>query len=59
MGVTLDLLVQLVGEELLSPAKFSMSVHNASAGAVSQVAANRAGHTAIAGGARTLTAGLT
>lgn len=59
MGVTLELLRLLVGRELLSPAKFSMSVHNAAAGAASQILANRAGHTAIAAGSSTLTAGLT
>ncbi len=46
-------------DEILSPAKFSISVHNAAAGAASQIVANRAGHTAIAAGFRTLTAGLT
>jgi hypothetical protein len=59
MGVTFDLLVLLAKNELLSPAKFSISVHNAAAGAASQIVTNRAGHTAIAAGARTLTAGLT
>jgi hypothetical protein len=59
MGVTVDLLVMLANSELLSPAKFSISVHNAAAGAASQILANRAGHTAIAAGGRTLSAGLT
>ncbi len=59
MGVTFDLLVLLAKNELLSPAKFSISVHNAAAGAASQIVINRAGHTAIAAGVRTLTAGLT
>jgi hypothetical protein len=59
MGVTFDLLVLLAKNELLSPAKFSISVHNAAAGAASQIVINRAGHTAIAAGAHTLTAGLT
>ncbi|MBI1359102.1 MAG: hypothetical protein GC155_02335 [Alphaproteobacteria bacterium] len=59
MGVTLDLLMLLCRDEILSPAKFSMSVHNAAAGAISQIVSNRAGHTAIAAGARTLAAGLT
>jgi hypothetical protein len=59
MGVTLDLLVLLARHELLSPAKFSISVHNAAAGAASQILTNRAGHTALAAGIRSLTAGLT
>jgi hypothetical protein len=59
MGVTLDLLVLLANNELLSPAKFSISVHNAAAGAASQIVVNRAGHTAIAAGVRSLAAGLT
>jgi hypothetical protein len=59
MALTLDLLGQLIGKELLSPAKFSMSVHNAAVGAASQILANRAGHTAIAAGQATLSAGLT
>lgn len=59
MGVTFDLLALLCRDEILSPAKFSISVHNAAAGAASQIVANRAGHTAIAAGAHTLTAGLT
>ena len=59
MGVTFDLLVLLAKNELLSPAKFSISVHNAAAGAASQIVVNRAGHTAIAAGERTLAAGLT
>jgi hypothetical protein len=59
MALTLDLLVQVVGGEVLSPAKFSMSVHNAAAGAASLIAQNRAGHTAVAAGAGSLKAGLT
>jgi Beta-ketoacyl synthase, N-terminal domain len=59
MGVTFDLLVLLAKSELLSPAKFSISVHNAAAGAASQIVVNRAGHIAIAAGVRTLAAGLT
>jgi hypothetical protein len=59
MGVTLDLLVLLAKNELLSPAKFSISVHNAAAGAASQILVNRAGHTAVAAGPRSLAAGLT
>lgn len=59
MGVTADLLALLANSELLSPAKFSISVHNAAAGAASQIVANRGGHTAIAAGAASLRAGLT
>lgn len=59
MAVTFDLLAQIVGDELLSPAKFSVSVHNAAAGAASMVARNRAGHTAVSALERTAAAGLT
>ncbi|MDZ4759894.1 MAG: beta-ketoacyl synthase chain length factor [Alphaproteobacteria bacterium] len=59
MGVTLDLLVQLIQPETLSPAKFTVSVHNAAAGTASQILRNRAGHTAVAAGMKSLKAGLT
>ena len=59
MSVTFDLLLLLAKNELLSPAKFSISVHNAAAGAASQILVNRAGHTAVAAGIGTLRAGLT
>jgi hypothetical protein len=59
MSVMTELLMQLATGELLSPARFSMSVHNAAVGAASQLAANRGGHTAIAAGEASLTAGLT
>lgn len=59
MAVTLELLTQIVGGELLSPARFSVSVHNAAAGVVSQIVRNRAGHTAIAAMERSAAAGLT
>jgi hypothetical protein len=59
MAVTFDLLTQVVADELLSPAKFSVSVHNAAAGAASMVAKNRAGHTAVSALDRTAAAGLT
>lgn len=59
MQLTTDLLVQLARDEVLSPAKFSMAVHNASIGVTSQIIANRAGHTSVAAGERSLAAGLT
>ena len=59
MAVTFDLLTQVITDDLLSPAKFSVSVHNAAAGAASMVAKNRAGHTAVSGLERTVAAGLT
>jgi hypothetical protein len=59
MAVTFDLLTQVVTDELLSPAKFSVSVHNAAAGAASLIAKNRGGHTAISALGRSLAAGLT
>ena len=59
MSVMTELLMQLAQGELLSPARFSMSVHNAAVGAASLLAANRGGHTAIAAGEASLTAGLT
>lgn len=59
MQLTQDLLVQLVGRELLSPAKFSMSVHNAAAGISSLITGNKGGHTAVSAGGRSLQAGLT
>lgn len=59
MAVTLDLLNALVERDLLSPARFSASVHNAAVGLATQLTANRRAHTAIAAGANTLAAGLT
>jgi len=59
MSVTLDLLNALVDRDLLSPARFSASVHNAAVGLATQLTANRRAHTAIAAGADTLAAGLT
>jgi hypothetical protein len=56
---TLDLLSDLARGELLSPATFSMSVHNAAAGLVGQALGQKVNHTAIAGGAQSLAAGLT
>lgn len=59
MDLTTDLLMQLAANELMSPAKFSMSVHNAAVGAASQMTANRAGHTAVAAARRSMAAGFT
>lgn len=59
MDLTTDILLQLANNEIVSPAKFSMSVHNAALGAASQMTANRAGHTAVAAGPRSMAAGLT
>ncbi len=59
MTVTLDLLNALVERDLLSPARFSASVHNAAVGLATQLTLNRRAHTAIAAGANTLAAGLT
>jgi len=52
------LLVDLVEEGPLSPAGFSLSVHNAVPGAVDLVRKSRVGHTAIAAGSESLSAGL-
>jgi hypothetical protein len=59
MAIAVDLLRRLSERDLLSPALFSMSVHNAAAGCASQITGNRGGHTAVAAGPRTLAAGLT
>lgn len=53
------LLESLAAREILSPSDFSISVHNAAPGLASQIARNRAGHTAIAGDARSFSAALT
>ena len=52
------LLKSLVAEELLSPAAFSLSVHNAVPGVMDIVRKSRVGHTAIAAGTESLSAGL-
>jgi hypothetical protein len=56
---TLRLLADLARGELLSPALFALSVHNAPAGALSLAMTGAGDHTAIAGGAETLPAALT
>ena len=53
---TLQLLKQLNGEDVLSPTRFSLSVHNASVGLASQLMKIHADYSAIAAGARTLNA---
>jgi hypothetical protein len=52
------LLTELVAGGLLSPAAFSLSVHNAAPGVMDLVRKSRVGHTAIAAGTQSLSAGL-
>ena len=59
METACGLLAMLAARETLSPSDFSISVHNAAPGLVSQIAKNRAGHSAVSGGRNTLAAGLT
>ncbi len=59
MELMTALFEQLARQEILSPAKFSMSVHNAAMAAASQMTGNRAGHTAVGAGRRSLAAGFT
>jgi hypothetical protein len=59
LSITVDLLRDLLTGELLSPAKFSISVHNAPAGMIGLAFGRVGNHTAIAGGAESLAAGLT
>lgn len=54
----LSLIQNLVRDEELSPADFSLSVHNAIAGLISIANANHAGHTALAAGSDSFCAGL-
>jgi hypothetical protein len=56
---TIELLTDLAHDALLSPATFSISVHNAPAGLLGQCLGLSASHTAIAGDAASLSAGLT
>ncbi|MEQ8266963.1 MAG: beta-ketoacyl synthase chain length factor [Parvibaculum sp.] len=53
-----QLLVSLAGGEPMSPAGFSMSVHNTVPGVLDLARTARIGHTAIAAGAETLSAGF-
>jgi hypothetical protein len=55
---TLRILTALAGDEPVSPADFSLSVHNALAGLLSIAWRNRTGHTTIAARAKTFEAGL-
>ena len=56
--VTLELLQQLAKNELLSPLKFGLSVHNASAGLFSIASKNKSPSTTIASGNETFACGL-
>ena len=58
LQATVSLLSDLAKRELLSPATFSLSVHNAHAGILAQCVGAHGSHTAIAGGAQSLHAGL-
>lgn len=58
LALAAGLLGDVVTGGLLSPAAFSLSVHNAPAGVLDIFRGSRIGHTAIAGGAESLTAGL-
>jgi len=53
-----SLLRSISAREPLSPMTFSLSVHNAAAGLVEQIRGDHTGHTALAAGRDTLTAGL-
>lgn len=53
LGYTVSLLRALAAEELLSPATFSLSVHNAAAGLFSILRADRSESTALAAGEET------
>lgn len=55
---TFSMLQMLAGEDAVSPADFSMSVHNALAGLMSIATGNRKGHTALAAGRDTFGYGL-
>jgi hypothetical protein len=54
-----ELLSDLSAHTLLSPTRFSVSVHNAPAGLIGQCLGMSASHTAIAGDGETFMAGLT
>ncbi len=58
VNVAYRLLQNLTEHTPLSPAGFSMSVHNGVPGAMDLVQKNRVGHTAIAAGAESLSAGI-
>lgn len=54
-----ELLCELSAQTLLSPTRFSVSVHNAPVGLIGQCLGTSASHTAIAGDEDTFMAGLT
>ena len=58
IGTTIDLMQQFHADGEMSPAGFSVSVHNAAPGAFSLFTRNRAGYTAIAARRRTLASGF-
>ena len=58
VDLAFGLLKSLATEELMSPAAFSLSVHNAVPGVMDLVRKSRVGHTAIAAGRESLSAGL-
>ncbi len=58
IGTTIDLMRQFHADGEMSPAGFSVSVHNAAPGAFSLFTRNRAGYTAIAARRRTLASGF-
>ncbi len=57
-ATTLELLQTLAAKEALSPMKFSLSVHNASAGLYSLATGNKAPSTTVSAGADTVACGL-
>lgn len=59
LASNVELLGDLASEALLSPARFSVSVHNAPPGLIGQCLGAKASHTAIAGEGATFMAGLT
>lgn len=58
LAATVQLLEDIQQRTLLSPAQFSLSVHNASAGLLGQALGRTSNHTAIAAGELSLQAGL-
>ncbi len=59
LAATVQLLSDISARTPLSPAQFSLSVHNAPAGLLGQALGRASDHTAIAGGEWSLSAGLT
>ncbi|MGV8996663.1 MAG: beta-ketoacyl synthase chain length factor [Parvibaculaceae bacterium] len=58
VDLAFGLLKSLAVDELMSPAAFSLSVHNAAPGVMDLVRKSRVGHTAIAAGIESLSAGI-